>query len=115
MPAKQKPLDPPVPPPRPVHCVRADYGFEYSDEEPEEEDVDVENQYYNSKGAGRGDMQLGPAASAFPPPTPWDAGVPCCRSCHCCVCAGMLEGDDFQEALDGFRQVLTMEQDKGEW
>lgn len=28
-----------------------DYGFEYSDEEPEEEDVDVENQYYNSKGA----------------------------------------------------------------
>jgi hypothetical protein len=28
----------------------ADYGFEYSDEEPEEEDVDIENQYYNSKG-----------------------------------------------------------------
>jgi COP9 signalosome complex subunit 2 len=27
-----------------------DYGFEYSDEDPEEEDVDVENQYYNSKG-----------------------------------------------------------------
>jgi hypothetical protein len=35
-------------------CVRfVDYGFEYSDEEPEEEDVDIENQYYNSKGAGR--------------------------------------------------------------
>eukprot|EP00959_Pyramimonas_sp_CCMP1952_P197372 4127608-Pyramimonas_sp.AAC.1 len=32
--------------------VLADYGFEYSDEEPEEEDVDIENQYYNSKGAG---------------------------------------------------------------
>lgn len=33
-------------------CVAcpADYGFEYSDEEPEEEDVDIENQYYNSKG-----------------------------------------------------------------
>lgn len=31
-----------------------DYGFEYSDEEPEEEDVDIENQYYNSKGARRG-------------------------------------------------------------
>jgi COP9 signalosome complex subunit 2 len=29
--------------------------------------------------------------------------------------AGMLEGDDFQEALDGFKQVLTMEQEKGEW
>mmetsp|Transcript_33977 Transcript_33977/g.57073 ORF Transcript_33977/g.57073 Transcript_33977/m.57073 type:complete len:147 (-) Transcript_33977:15-455(-) len=28
-----------------------DYGFEYSDEEPEEEDVDIENQYYNSKGS----------------------------------------------------------------
>ncbi|KAF9620870.1 hypothetical protein IFM89_015111 [Coptis chinensis] len=27
-----------------------DYGFEYSDEEAEEQDVDVENQYYNSKG-----------------------------------------------------------------
>ena len=28
-----------------------DYGFEYSDEEPDQEDVDIENQYYNSKGA----------------------------------------------------------------
>lgn len=27
-----------------------DYGFEYSDEEYGEEDVDIENQYYNSKG-----------------------------------------------------------------
>lgn len=27
-----------------------DYGFEYSDEEQEEQDVDIENQYYNSKG-----------------------------------------------------------------
>ncbi len=27
-----------------------DYGFEYSDEEYAEEDVDIENQYYNSKG-----------------------------------------------------------------
>lgn len=31
-------------------CCSTDYGFEYSDEEPEEEDVDIENQYYNSKG-----------------------------------------------------------------
>jgi COP9 signalosome complex subunit 2 len=31
------------------------------------------------------------------------------------LCAGMLEGEDPQEALDGFKQVLTMEQDKGEW
>ena len=28
-----------------------DYGFEYSDEDPDEEDVAIENQYYNSKGA----------------------------------------------------------------
>lgn len=27
-----------------------DYGFEYSEEEAEEQDVDIENQYYNSKG-----------------------------------------------------------------
>ncbi|KAK4785657.1 hypothetical protein SAY86_002346 [Trapa natans] len=40
--------------PRPSRgCADADmedYGFEYSDEEPEEQDVDIENQYYNSKG-----------------------------------------------------------------
>lgn len=50
LPADQKPLTPVPPPPRPL-CPPVDYGFEYSDEEPEEEDVDVENQYYNSKGA----------------------------------------------------------------
>lgn len=54
-----------------------DYGFEYSEEEPEEEDVDIENQYYNSKG--------------------------------------LLEGDDPREALEGFRHVVEMEQEKGEW
>ena len=27
-----------------------DYGFDYSDDECAEEDVDIENQYYNSKG-----------------------------------------------------------------
>ena len=35
-----------------ISTVHADYGFEYSDEEVQEEDVDIENQYYNSKGAG---------------------------------------------------------------
>uniref|UniRef100_A0A061QWV0 COP9 signalosome complex subunit 2 n=1 Tax=Tetraselmis sp. GSL018 TaxID=582737 RepID=A0A061QWV0_9CHLO len=54
-----------------------DYGFEYSDEEPEEEDVDIENQYYNSKG--------------------------------------MLENSEFQDALEGFAQVVDMEPEKGEW
>ncbi len=27
----------------------------------------------------------------------------------------MLESDDPREALDGFKQVVAMEQDKGEW
>lgn len=27
-----------------------DYGFEYSDDDADEQDVDIENQYYNSKG-----------------------------------------------------------------
>ena len=27
-----------------------DYGFEYSDDEQEEEDVNIENRYYNAKG-----------------------------------------------------------------
>lgn len=53
-----------------------DYGFEYSDEEPEEEDVNIENQYYNSKG---------------------------------------LVDSDASEALAGFREVVRMETDKGEW
>ncbi|BDA40631.1 COP9 signalosome complex subunit 2 [Coccomyxa sp. Obi] len=34
-----------------------DYGFEYSDEDVQEEDVDIENQYYNSKGMLEGDPQ----------------------------------------------------------
>ncbi|KAG7670147.1 putative COP9 signalosome complex subunit 2 [Nannochloris sp. 'desiccata'] len=54
-----------------------DYGFEYSDDEYGEEDVDIENQYYNSKG--------------------------------------LIESDELKEALKGFQQVLTMEEDKGEW
>jgi hypothetical protein len=29
--------------------------------------------------------------------------------------AGMLEGDDLREALEGFQQVVGMEADKGEW
>lgn len=33
-----------------VDADMEDYGFEYSEEEQEEQDVDIENQYYNSKG-----------------------------------------------------------------
>ncbi|CAL9183531.1 unnamed protein product [Musa hybrid cultivar] len=41
-----------------------DYGFEYSDEEPEEQDVDIENQYYNSKGLVETDPEE--ALAVFP-------------------------------------------------
>ena len=37
-----------------VDADMEDYGFEYSDEEQEEQDVDIENQYYNSKGISNG-------------------------------------------------------------
>lgn len=53
-----------------------DYGFEYSDDNVEEEDVDIENQYYNSKG---------------------------------------LIEESPKEALKGFREVVSMESEKGEW
>ena len=54
-----------------------DYGFEYSDDEQEEEDVNIENQYYNSKG--------------------------------------LLADSDLKGALDGFKEVVSMEESKGEW
>jgi len=53
-----------------------DYGFEYSDDDQEEEDVNIENQYYNSKG---------------------------------------LLDSDVDAALSGFRDVISMEEEKGEW
>ena len=54
-----------------------DYGFEYSDDDQEEDDVNIENQYYNAKGD--------------------------------------LKDGNPDEALTGFQQVVTMEEDKGEW
>lgn len=54
-----------------------DYGFEYSDDDgQEEEDVNIENQYYNSKG---------------------------------------LLDSDVDAALSGFGDVISMEEEKGEW
>ncbi len=54
-----------------------DYGFEYSDDDFAEADVDIENQYYNSKG--------------------------------------LIESEELTEALEGFQQVVSMEESKGEW
>ena len=53
-----------------------DYGFEYSDDDQEEEDVNIENRYYNAKG----DL-----------------------------------ADDVEAALSGFKEVVSMEEEKGEW
>lgn len=35
-----------------------DYGFEYSDDDFAEADVDIENQYYNSKGSAPQGMSV---------------------------------------------------------
>ena len=53
-----------------------DYGFEYSDDDQEEEDVNIENRYYNAKG----DL-----------------------------------AEDVDAALAGFKEVVSMEDEKGEW
>jgi len=53
-----------------------DYGFEYSDDDQEEEDVNIENRYYNAKG----DL-----------------------------------AEDVDAALAGFQEVVSMEDEKGEW
>jgi COP9 signalosome complex subunit 2 len=53
-----------------------DYGFEYSDDDQEDDDVNIENRYYNAKG----DL-----------------------------------ADDVDEALRGFQEVVSMEEEKGEW
>ena len=61
-----------------MHASRSDddYGFEYSDDDQEEEDVNIENRYYNAKG----DL-----------------------------------ADDMEAALAGFEEVVSMEDEKGEW
>jgi len=53
-----------------------DYGFEYSDDDQEEDDVNIENRYYNAKG----DL-----------------------------------AEDVDAALSGFKEVVSMEEEKGEW
>jgi len=54
-----------------------DYGFEYSDDDQDEEDVNIENRYYNAKG-------------------------------------DLAEGD-VEKALASFKEVVSMEDEKGEW
>uniref|UniRef100_A0A0E0C0T2 Uncharacterized protein n=1 Tax=Oryza meridionalis TaxID=40149 RepID=A0A0E0C0T2_9ORYZ len=48
-----------------------DYGFEYSDDEPEEQDVDIENQYYNSKVKDLGPVWPAYLTDAYTVPVRW--------------------------------------------
>ena len=80
-------------------------------QEQDEEDVDIENQYYNAKGgmcAGRADaVLLGSRPRLL---TPRDD--PCC----CCLfMTGLKDAEDPKEAIDGFNQVVGMEGEKAEW
>jgi len=92
-------------------CACADYGFEYSDEEVVEDDVDIENQYYNSKGA--------PAGHLPPHTLHRKEGRLCIGGTGAAVTGhgapGMLEGADPKDALRGFAEVVRMEPEKGEW
>jgi hypothetical protein len=83
-------------------CLRAgSYGFEYSDESMSEGAVDIENQYYNSKGAFHS-----PSMSIRQLPST-------SKSPH--KAAGNVESNSLEEALNGFQEVLKMEGEKGEW
>ena len=73
-----------------------DYGFEYSDDDTEQEDVDIENQYYNSKGAPK-------------------TFVPVTTIYYFLSAAGMLENGNVDCAMKGFASIISMELEKGEW
>ena len=95
--------------------IEDDYGFEYSDdEELDEEDIDIENQYYNSKGTSalplahvnlRDDDENMPVVARAVTDQLFFA------SRH----AGLLDSGTPDVALEGFAQVITMEREKGEW
>ncbi|KAG6762085.1 hypothetical protein POTOM_032570 [Populus tomentosa] len=87
-----------------------DYGFEYSDEEPEEQDVDIENQYYNSKGSLFSFFvviffyQIGLYLSIYL----------LLFGAKSSVVIGLVETDP-EGALAGFAEVVSMEPEKAEW
>ena len=67
-----------------------DYDFEYEDDDGDEPDVDQENKYYNAKGAS---MLLNGRVNAL---------------------AGRKE-DEPEAALAELREVVQMEDEKGDW
>lgn len=84
-----------------------DYGFEYSDEEPEQEDVDIENQYYNSKGMienGTIDCALKGFASVISmEPEKGEWGF---RALKQCVMLYFKAGD-FEQMMKSYQELLT--------
>lgn len=88
-----------------VDADMEDYGFEYSDEEQEEQDVDIENQYYNSKGSFG--LQYVFVSSI---------SVATLILTHSLVLflKGMVETEP-EGALSGFAEVVKMEPEKAEW
>ena len=93
--------------------VRTDYGFEYSDEDNQEEDVDIENQYYNSKGVLI-NCTAWLSTESQPDQCKTMFIISSCSPQHQQWLAGMLE-DDAAGALKGFQDVVAMESEKAEW
>jgi hypothetical protein len=89
--------------------LHTDYGFEYSeDDEPEEdEQIETENTYYGAKGLRCLCMLV-----TQPPPQLRMASF----QLMIILIAAALEGENYQEALEGFEKVVALENsDKGEW
>ena len=93
--------------------VLADYGFEYSDDNVEEEDVDIENQYYNSKG------QLPFICATLNTnhvqyTSQRGSQFPSSYASNLAILVGLIE-ESPREASKGFQEVVSMESEKGEW
>jgi len=120
-----------------------DYGFEYESDEGPEPDVDMENQYYNSKGSFSSSPNLlllhSPLFFVFF----WRRllmqfiiAMAWCLLAWRSLCSFVLEGrdclnflffpfsglvssalkeEDPKDAIQGFEKVLTLETEKGEW
>lgn len=83
-----------------------DYGFEYSEEEPEEQDVDIENQYYNSKGLAETDPEAaleGFAEVVRMEPEKADWGFKALKQ----TVKLYYKLGKFKEMMDSYREMLT--------
>eukprot|EP00897_Mesotaenium_endlicherianum_P009745 jgi/Mesen1/879/ME000115S00004 len=83
-----------------------DYGFEYSDEEPEEQDVDIENQYYNSKGLVENDAKGALKGFAEVVKMEGEKGEWGFKALKQTVKLHYREGH-FKEMMEAYREMLT--------